>query len=116
MGIAYMKRFPNRLERKSSGWKEINGWKKRKAVSEAGQRAVRARVHPESGPRRGECPWSGKLAPQKSSFSTGFIRVFDMAKCHVCFIYKPTAFYHFRCHFAILTQKVSKFHRFYKVF
>ncbi len=32
------------------------------------------------------------LAPQKSSFSTGFIRVFDMAKCHVRFIYKRNAF------------------------
>ena len=32
------------------------------------------------------------LAPQKSSFSTGFIRVFDMAKCQVRFIYKRNAF------------------------
>ena len=29
---------------------------------------------------------------QKSSFSTGFIRFFDMAECHVRFIYKPNAF------------------------
>ena len=28
----------------------------------------------------------------KSQFSTGFIRVFDMVKCHVRFIYKRNAF------------------------
>ena len=32
------------------------------------------------------------LASQKSSFSTGFIRFSDMAKCHVRFIYKRNAF------------------------
>ena len=32
------------------------------------------------------------LASQKSSFSTGFIRFSDMAKCHVAFSEKPNAF------------------------
>ncbi len=35
--------------------------------------------------------WAGR-ASQKSSFSTGFIRVCDLARCHVSFIYKPNAF------------------------
>ncbi len=34
----------------------------------------------------------GLLASQKSSFSTGFIRVCDLARCHVSFIYKHHAF------------------------
>ena len=33
-----------------------------------------------------------EMAPPNSSFSTGFIRFFDMAECHVRFIYKPNAF------------------------
>ena len=32
------------------------------------------------------------LASQKSSFSTGFIRFFDMAGCHVVHSEKPNAF------------------------
>ena len=32
------------------------------------------------------------LASQKSSFSTGFIRFFDMAECHVVHSEKPNAF------------------------
>ena len=32
------------------------------------------------------------LASQKSSFSTGFIRFFDMAECHVVYSEKPNAF------------------------
>ena len=33
-----------------------------------------------------------EMASPNSPFSTGFIRFFDMAKCHVHFIYKPNAF------------------------
>ena len=32
------------------------------------------------------------LASPESQFSTGFIRLCDMAECHVGFIYKPNAF------------------------
>ena len=32
--------------------------------------------------------WASKI----SAFSTGFIRFFDMAECHVRYIYKPNAF------------------------
>ena len=32
------------------------------------------------------------LASQRSSFSTGFIRFFDMAECHVVYSEKPNAF------------------------
>ena len=35
--------------------------------------------------------WAARASP-KSSFSTGFIRVCDLARCHVSFIYKPHAF------------------------
>ena len=37
------------------------------------------------------------LASPKSSFWTGFIRLFDMAGCHLRFIYKSNAFWSFRC-------------------
>ena len=33
-----------------------------------------------------------KVGSQKSSFSTGFIRFFDMAECHVVYSGKPNAF------------------------
>ncbi len=33
-----------------------------------------------------------QVGPQKSSFSTGFIRLFDMAECHVVYSEKPNAF------------------------
>ena len=56
------------------------------------------------------------LASQKSSFSTGFIRFFDMAECHVVYSENLMLFDHFGSLFAVWTPESSKFNRFYKVF
>ena len=56
------------------------------------------------------------LASQKSSFSTGFIRFFDMAECHVTFTENPNAFLYFWVPFYDFGSKSPKFHRIYKVF
>ena len=50
--------FPDRSEKMTV--RKIDGPKKVNAVLEASQRAVSARVHPESGPIRAGCPKTGK--------------------------------------------------------
>ena len=61
--------FPELVPKQTKGFQnKLRVPKKRSAGSEAGQRAVSARVHPESGPLRAGAPKGGKWAHKIINF------------------------------------------------